>query len=455
MQRDGAPIEASAAIGGTMPWYAGLTRRHWRVLGGSYLGWVFDGYEVFALIAALPLALRSLLSPEQAQAGAIYAGVAIGITLLGWGVGGLAGGVLADYLGRKRMMLLSVFFYALFSGVTAFSNGFSMLIVFRFLTGFALGSEWSTGVALVAESWPDRARPKGLGFLQSAFGVGAFIAAAVWYGLSLTNPLGEESWRLMFVVGALPAFCVLYLRRSLDESERWLTAVRQRRWEAVEGEKRESASADTGKRPFTLTTLFRSAEGRRRVRLAFLLSLATTTGWWAVSSWLPSYTEELARAQGEAAGVWGPRMALIYTAGGVLAYMASGFIADAIGRRKFLFMTYVGCLAVTWPTYLLSWDIRLFMLIAFVNGMFTLGFAYGWMAIYPVELFTASVRSSAVSVVFNGARLIAWVFPIVAGTLVAKFGGIANAALIISSIYAIGFVVPWFLPETVGKPLPH
>lgn len=76
-------------------------------------------------------------------------------------------------------------------------------------------------------------------------------------------------------------------------------------------------------------------------------------------------------------------------------------------------------------------------------------------AIYPVELVTASVRSSSASLVFNGARPIAWIFPIVAGTLVAKFGGIANAALIISSIYLAGFIVPWFLPATVGKPLPH
>jgi MFS family permease len=457
MQRDGTPLEASAAVTKTPPWHTGLTRRHWRVLGGSYLGWVFDGYEVFALIAALPFALRSLLSPEQAQSTAVYAGVAIGITLLGWGVGGLTGGVLADYLGRKRVMLLSVFFYALFSGVTAFSNGFVMLVVFRFLTGFALGSEWSTGIALVAETWPDRARPKGLGFLQSAFGVGAFIAAAIWYVLSTINPWGEETWRLMFLVGALPAFCVLYLRRALDESERWLSAIRQKRWEAVEDEKRQDSLTDYGrdKRPFTLTTLFRSAEARRRVKLAFLLSLATTTGWWAVSSWLPSYTEELARAQGEQAGIWSSRVALIYTAGGVLAYMASGFIADAIGRRKFLFITYVGCLASTWLTYMIPWDLRLFMLVAFVNGMFTLGFAYAWMAIYPVELFTASVRSSAASVVFNGARLIAWVFPIIAGTLVANFGGVAEAALIISTIYVIGFVVPWFLPETTGKPLPH
>ncbi len=89
------------------------------------------------------------------------------------------------------------------------------------------------------------------------------------------------------------------------------------------------------------------------------------------------------------------------------------------------------------------------------NGVITLGFGFSWMAIYPVELFTATVRSTAASVVFNGARLVAWIFPIIAGTLVAKFGGITNAALIISSIYVLGLFCPWFLPETVGKPLPH
>ena len=97
------------------------------MLWGSYLGWIFDGYEAFALIVALPPALNSLL---QARAGApssaIYAGLAIGITLLGWGIGGLAGGVLADYFGRKRMMVIAVFFYALLTGMTAFSTSFAM-----------------------------------------------------------------------------------------------------------------------------------------------------------------------------------------------------------------------------------------------------------------------------------------------------------------------------------------
>jgi hypothetical protein len=96
-----------------------------------------------------------------------------------------------------------------------------------------------------------------------------------------------------------------------------------------------------------------------------------------------------------------------------------------------------------------------FMAIAFLNGLFTLGFAYSWMAIYLVELFTSTVRATAASFVFNGARLIAWVFPIIAGTLVTSLGGVSSAAKIMASIYVIGLIVPFFVPETAGKPLPE
>ena len=77
------------------------------------------------------------------------------------------------------------------------------------------------------------------------------------------------------------------------------------------------------------------------------------------------------------------------------------------------------------------------------------------MAIYLVELFTPAVRATAASFVFNGARLIAWVFPIIAGQIVAEFGGVSRAALIMSSVYVIGLGVPWFAPETAGRPLPE
>lgn len=444
---------ASPAPSG-LHWYSGLDAKHWRVLTASFLGWVFDGYEAYALFIVMPFVLGSMLTPDQSAHRAVWAGVAIGVTLLGWGIGGMAGGVLADYVGRKRMMVYSVFFHAVFTGLTALASTFALFCFLRFITGFAMGSEWSTGVALLAETWPNRARPKGAGFLQSGFGFGTLIAALVWLVLSQTQPLGADTWRLVFVIGALPAFFCLYIRRAIDESERWLDAIRKQRW-AVTEDAGAAATRGGSERPFTLAEIFREPEGRRRVLLAFLLSLSTTVGWWAISSWLPQYAVLSAKAAGLAnPAQWGLRATLLYTTGAVVAYLASGFLADAMGRRLYLFFTFLGSLLTTAQTYLWTTSFDALLVASFINGFFTLGCAYSWMAIYPSELFTSSVRASAAAFIFNAARLIAWVFPIVAGSIIQAFGSIPRAAMTLGSIYVIGLVVPWFMPETRGRPLP-
>ncbi len=437
-------------------WYAGVDRKHWTVLTASFLGWVFDGYESYALFIAMPFILKTMLTPEQATRPALWAGVAIGATLLGWGTGGIVGGVLADYVGRKRMMVWSVFLYAVLTGITALAPSYWILVGLRFVTGLAMGSEWSTGVSLLAETWPNRARPKGAGFLQSGFGVGTLLASVVWLVLSTLHPLGPNTWRLMFVVGALPALFCLYIRRAIDESERWIQAVKAQRWGATaSGDGRAGAPGGSTRRPFTLAEIFREPEGRRRTLLAFLLSFATTTGWWAISSWLPVHVSRIAKAEGFAnAADWGTRAALVYTTGAVVAYLVSGFLADALGRRRYLFFTFLGCFVMTPVTYLWTTSLPAMMAVAFVNGFFTLGCAYSWMAIYPVELFTSTVRATAASFIFNGARLVAWVFPLVAGVLIGTFGGIPKAATTLGCIYLLGLVVPWFMPETRGEPLP-
>lgn len=443
----------TTAAPASAPWHTGVTRAHWRVLTASFLGWIFDGYETYALVVALPAAMRALLPAEDLKTPAVWAGTAISATLLGWGIGGLVGGTLADYIGRRRVMIASVLLYAMFSGITALSQTFTMLVVLRFVTGMAMGSEWSTGIAMVAETWPDRARPKGAGLLQSGFGWGTLLAAVIWWLLGRWQPLGDQSWRLMFVIGAVPAVFTLYIRRAISESEVWLTAIRERRWSATE---LAEGAPRSERRPFTVAEVFREHESRRRVLLMFALSLSSMVGWWAISTWLPAHTLKIATAEGRPhPDQWSAAAGILYTAGAVAAYVSAGFLIDAIGRRWFLLLTYAGALVLTPITYYWISSAVVMMPVVVVNGFFTLGLAYSWMAIYPAELFTPSVRSTAVSIVFNATRLIAWLFPIMAGTMIQRIGSIPRTATILGLIYLLGLVVPWFLPESKGKPLPR
>ncbi|HEY4350332.1 MAG TPA: MFS transporter [Paraburkholderia sp.] len=451
--------QGQVVVGARGRWYDGLTAMHWRVLRASFLGWIFDGYEALVLVVVLVPMLHSVLTPAQAASSTIYAGLVIGITLLGWGIGGLVGGILADYVGRKRMMLWSVLLYALFSGFTALSDTVWTLCALRFLTGLAMGSEWSTGIALLSETWPEEARAKGAGFLQSGFGWGTLTAAVVWYAMSTLHPLGAETWRLMFVLGAVPALFVLYIRRGVNESEKWQRAVREKRWNATSdpasAPQQRGAAAHADKRPFTLAQLFNERVAARRTVILLVLSIVTTVGWWAISSWLPTYTVAIAKAQHIADPLsWGSKVSIAYTVGAIVAYMVAGFVIDAIGRKAYISLSFIGSLVTTVITYKFTSSVEAMMVVAPINGFFTLGCAYVWMAIYPCELFTSTVRSTAISFVFNAARLIAWVFPIVAGSMIKSFGGVPQAAMALGSVYVIGIVLPWFLPETRGKGMP-
>src|SRR5580692_5694345 len=257
----------------SQPWYRSLDRTQWNTLIASNLGWLFDGYETYALIISVGVALRQLLDPSQYAQLPAYAGTVIALTLLGWGVGGLIGGVVADYLGRKRTMLLAILAYSLMTGLSAFAWDWLSFAALRFLVGVAIGSEWVTGASIVSEIWPDRARGKGVGLMQCGLGIGFFLASFAWLFVGATGP---SAWRYMFLIGVLPALLTLWVRRAIPESERW-ERVNDQRQAAIE-RKRSGASLgaqDEALARFTVADLFAEPEIRRRVMLGFAMSLAT------------------------------------------------------------------------------------------------------------------------------------------------------------------------------------
>ena len=114
----------------SQPWYRGLSRHQWNILLAANLGWLFDGFELYALFLTVGPAMRSLLEPSQYPQIPAYIGTVVAITLLGWGIGGIVGGVLADYIGRKRTMILAILAYSITTGLTALSFDWMSFAIF-------------------------------------------------------------------------------------------------------------------------------------------------------------------------------------------------------------------------------------------------------------------------------------------------------------------------------------
>jgi len=443
---------SKAGIAASQPWYGSLDRRQWNTLVAANLGWMFDGYETYALLLTVGVALHQLLAPAQFAQIPAYAGAVIALTLLGWGIGGLIGGILADYIGRKRTMMISILAYSLMTGLSAFAWDWVSFAALRFLVGIAIGSEWATGASITAELWPDKARGKGAGLMQCGLGIGFFVASLVWL---YVGTLGADAWRYMFLLGILPGFFTLWIRRGIPESPRWEQA-NLRRQAALERE-RGGALLQGHERAltrFTLLELFAEREVRRRTLIAFAMSLATTLAWWGISAWLPPYVASVAAKAGLSGPQWASFAGMAYNLGAIAGYISLGFLADAYGRKPVTLFYFALAFITTPVVFLWTHDLNLLLVAACVNGFFSLGL-YSWMPVWLPELFPTRIRATGAAFCFNTPRFIAWIGPLVAGTLIANFGGFSNAAMTVATIYFLGLVSAPFLPETRGKPLPE
>ncbi len=434
------------------PWYRSLNRSQWKALIAANLGWTFDGFEVFALILTVGVALHQLLDPSQYPRIPAYAGAVIAITVFGWAIGGLLGGVLADYLGRKRSMTLTILAYSLLTGVSAFSWDWLSFAVFRFLVGLAIGSEWATGASIMAELWPAKARGKGGAFLQSGYPIGSILASGVWLAIGTSGP---DAWRYMYLIGVLPALIVFWIRRNIPESPRWEESNRRRR--AAYDLRRQGAALqgeDAALVRFTLVDVFAEPAVRLRLFLTFVMSLSVTIGYWGVSTFVPSYVGSVATAAGLPAQRWAALAGLVQNLGALIGFASFGFLADAFGRKPTTILFYLMCLILTPIVYLWVQDIHVLLFALVVYGFFIQG-VFSWTPIWLPELFPTRMRATAAGFIFNAPRLISAIAPLIAGTLIVSLGGYGKAATIIGLFYILGLIAVPFLPETKGKPLPE
>jgi len=256
------------------PWYQELTRYHWFVLVVAALGWLFDTMDQQLFNLARVPAMRELLSspelgPADDNAIAKFGGYATSIFLIGWATGGLAFGVLGDRIGRAKTMLLTILIYSLCTGLSALSVGFWDFAFYRFITGLGVGGEFAVGVSLVAEVMPDRARPFALGLLQALSAIGNVSAALISIVLGHLEHSGHvgSAWRVMFVIGTVPALLAILIRRRLKEPERWQSV-------AVTGTQ--------ARRLGSYSELFGDPRWRKNAIIGLLLAFSGVVGLWGI-----------------------------------------------------------------------------------------------------------------------------------------------------------------------------
>lgn len=480
----------------------------------ALLGWMFDGMEMGLFPLVGKDALRELLggSPSLDDLNLWFA-VVMACFLIGAATGGVLFGWLGDKIGRVRAMTVSVLLYSLCSGLSAASATPTQLAVLRFLGALGMGGEWALGVALVMELWPNTSRAALAGWIGAFGNLGYTVCGLIaWYltrhgsaelASALTSVAVPEkwaealtanrNWRLLMLVGAVPALLTLFIRLFVPESEKWekeKAAGRASHWSGADLLAVLGGAAAAGgvvwlwatkDLPFAaqvggsvvgvvLITLGYMYPARcylrraglpiavRRETLGRMLLAAGLSGvpllaTWSGVMWMYQWVGKLPGGDvAEARPVIQIASSLGAAAGCVFAALLGGMI----GRRPAYALLCVASLATIVGFYQLNTSYgAAFVLSAGLMGFVTAGF-YGWLPLYLPELFRTAVRATGQGFGFNFGRIIAAAGNLQMAALLKLFDDdYARAGTVIAGVYVFGLLLIAVAPETKDQPLPE
>jgi len=402
-----------------LEWPAKLTLAERRSLIAGGLGWMLDAMDVMLFSMVMPNLLQEFGMTKQ------MGGLLNSLTLLASAVGGLLFGFVADRVGRTRALAVSILAYSISSGLCGLSSGIGQLAVFRVVLGLGMGGEWTTGAALIAETWRAEHRGKALGLMQSTWAIGEMIAAGVT-GLVLPR----FGWRLVFFVGVLPALVTFWIRRGVPESKLWLN--------------REA------KAPGSLRLLWRR-DLRWNGLIATSMNACGMFGYWGLFTWIPSYLSLPVEKGGRGLDILSTTTwLLVMGVGKWLGYALFGFFADVVGRRR-AYVTYLLVAAALVPLYAMAARPLWLLLLGPFVAFFGTGFFSGFSAI-AAELFPTEIRATAMGLSYNLGRGFSAAAPFLVGALASR-AGIGPAFLLQAAAFLAAALLAMALPETKGKDL--
>ena len=408
-----------------IPWWKEPTREQWHAWVAAWLGWTLDAFD-FTIFLLIMLPISQEFHVPLTAVTAVFT-----ITLWMRLVGATGSGWLADRIGRKTPLMISIAWYSACNFIAGFSPAFWFLFLFRALLGIGMGAEWPVGAALAMETWPQRSRGFMAGVLQSSWGLGALLSSAA-YGL-LYNSIG---WRGLLMLGVLPALLIFYVRHFVKEPEVWLENRRLQRTQ------------------------------RREVRIPLLkifkrgmLANTMTACWWMASGFITGYSigtlfpTHLQRDLHLSPGL----VALPIMLQSIFFFLSGsawGWVSDRIGRRWAMILPALLGIPIA-PLYLFTHNYTMIVIFFGVQGLFAAGGIYGQNASYLSERFPTEVRATASGFCYHqGAIFGGLMGPIIAYFALNWHLGFAVPMLIGTLLGLISFIAALLSgPETRGKQL--
>jgi MFS family permease len=402
-----------------MSWWSDANPDARRALAAGMFGWMLDAFDVMLFALVLP-AVSAELGLTKAEGGLLGS-----VMLIAAAVGGVLSGRFADRFGRTRALMLSVALYSVFTFLCGFANTLGQFVVLRVFLGFGMGGVWSSGAALVSESWPSSSRGRALGFMQSGWAIG-YAAAVLVAGFVQPN----YGWRAVFFIGILPALFALWVQRNVKEPAIWTA--------------REKSA------PAGFLSIFRGGIGGLTLALT-LMNTCTLFAWWGFNLWLPSYLKS-SPAQG-GAGLTGATTTgylFVMQAGMWVGYVTFGFISDRLGRKA-AYIGYLLTAAVLLAIYVSVREPVVLLVLGPCVAFAATGYFSGFGAV-TAEVYPTAVRATAQGFTYNIGRLASAAAPYLVGTL-ADTRGFGQALLVCSAAFLVAAIFWIWIPETKGRAL--
>lgn len=403
-------------------WFMALTKTERGTFWACFGGWALDALDVqiYALVMPTLIALWGL---SRGQAGTLGT-----VALLMSALGGWIAGILADRIGRVRVLQLTILWYAFFTLLSGFTRSYDQLLIVRSLQGLGFGGEWAAGAVLMAEVIPARLRGRAVGCVQGGWPIG-YGASVIFCTAMFSLFPPAEAWRYLFFIGILPALATFFMRRSVKESAVY--------------EEAKTSTAPRGK----LAEIFR-APLRGRTIAASLLAAGALGGNYTVLIWLPTFLHQVKHLSVlNTGGYLG-----LNIFGSLLGYVLCAHLSDAIGRRlTFVIMAIAAAGTVALYTMVNVTPTET-LLLGFFLGFFQSGIVAGIGATFA-ELFPTHVRGNGQGFSYNFGRGIGAAMPALVGYAGATVHlGVAIGGFAVLS-YAVVLLATAMLPETRGKEL--